>query len=295
MRPKQCDEERPECRRCINIALPCPGYRPENELVFLDMNQCIEHKVLTACEKQRGPRSHAQNSSVAFRAYDPSSAYNENIQTQSSLDRTPESSTELVKNPTGPILYKSLSTDWQDRSLCRFFSDYVINTDDLKASPGFLHNIPRLFNRTTSKESVLRQAVTAVALSNFSNQVGSEDLLIKARKCYGRGLVELHRALSEGRLKSDDTLGGCLMLNMYEVRSCTLASQNSSNYMADVQRRQTFEVCLGNPRRCSRNATTDAGHFITVHLPRMWWDFPRRTSSHSQHSLLHHNLDHALT
>jgi hypothetical protein len=180
------------------------------------MNQSIEHKVLTSHGKQRGARSKAHDSSVVFRAHHPSTT-NKNIQSQLPLNSIPEASREPVKTPNGPILYKSMSTDWQERSLCRFFSDYVINTDDLQVSPGFLHNIPRIFNRTGSKDSVLRQAVTAVALSNFSNQVGSEDLLIKARWCYGRGLVELHRALSEGRLESDDTLGGCLILNMYEV------------------------------------------------------------------------------
>ena len=52
------------------------------------------------------------------------------------LDTVDENSSALAKNPTDPILYKSMSTNWQDRALCRFFSDYTVDTDDLKVSPG---------------------------------------------------------------------------------------------------------------------------------------------------------------
>lgn len=181
------------------------------------MNQRIENKALVGRDKQRVSRPQPRSPSFALRPCDTPSAPNETSKPQVLLDAVDENSWAIVKNPKGPMLYKSMSTDWQERALCRFFADYVVQTDDLKVSPGFLHNLPRLFNQTNINNSVLRQSVTAVALSSFANQVGSEDLLITARKCYGRSLVEMHRALSERRLESDETLAGCLLLTMYEV------------------------------------------------------------------------------
>lgn len=123
----------------------------------------------------------------------------------------------LIKHKPSLPARHQLSSDFHDMALCRFYADYVIETDDLRCSPGFLDRLPRLYNQLAKKDSVLGQAVTAVSLAHFSNQVYAESLLVEAQQAYGRGLALLYTALGEGHFTSDPVLGGVVMLNMYEV------------------------------------------------------------------------------
>jgi len=113
------------------------------------------------------------------------------------------SSGAIIRHADVTPIRNQLSTDWQDVAMCRLFADYVLETDDLHFSPGFLDKLPKLYNKVATRESVLGQALSAVSLANYSNQVYSKDMLIQARKSYGKGLTALHKALSEGFFKSD--------------------------------------------------------------------------------------------
>lgn len=123
----------------------------------------------------------------------------------------------IVRNTdTTPPLCVPMSTDWRDPALCRFFSDYVVEANEVKVSPGYLNHLPRLYGE--GSDEIITHAVSAVSLASFSNQVRSEELLTKGRKLYGKALLLVKRALSNPKqVTKDGTLAGVFFLNMYEV------------------------------------------------------------------------------
>lgn len=94
-----------------------------------------------------------------------------------------------------------------------------MHTDDLRANPGFLHNLPQLYGEAGGRDPLLDSAVMAVSLAHHSNQCGSYDAALQARKLYGDSISRLNRALSEGDLQTETTLIAVLFLNYYQV--CT--------------------------------------------------------------------------
>ena len=124
----------------------------------------------------------------------------------------------LIKRTQNPVLVPSLSTNWTDSAICRFFNDYVIEPDveHVDTCPGFLSNLPGLF--VEGEKSLLAPAITAVSLASVSNQARSPDLLLKARQSYGTALPLVRKALLDvSEATSDNTLAGILCLSMYEV------------------------------------------------------------------------------
>lgn len=114
----------------------------------------------------------------------------------------------------GPPLLRSLRTHWEDPALCLFFQDYVLQTDD--AGFGFLDNFPKLYG--TSSGEVFRDAVSAISLASFSNQVRSANLGVAAKKSYGKALLSVQKALQDpSRSTSHATLASILTLNMYDM------------------------------------------------------------------------------
>lgn len=209
----QCDELRPSCRRCQNLCVACPGYRPENELVFRDMNDSIEKRVIKK-------RSEITQQKLATRPKYSKVNSTHNLPTPSSelgAPTYPSESNSIVRHSAAMPIRNQLSSDWDDIAMCRFFADYVIETDDLHCSPGFLDKLPQLYNAFHKSDSVLNLALSAVSLSNYSYHVNSGDLQNQARRSYGRGLVALNRSLSQGLPTSDHVLAGVIILNMYEV------------------------------------------------------------------------------
>jgi len=191
--------------------------------VFCNMNDSVEERVFSGPPKRGKQRSLATSSKprkVVLQWRNPTIVSNTTSRRDSpSTDENKsqeEASWALVKQPERPTI-RNMSTDWNEHALCRFYADYVVDTDDLHVSPGFLDSLPRLRNNVGSGNIVLGEALSAVSLANFSNQVRSEALQIQGRKSYGRGLAQLHKALSEGLLTSDNVLAGVVLLNMYEV------------------------------------------------------------------------------
>ncbi|CZT46533.1 uncharacterized protein RSE6_06972 [Rhynchosporium secalis] len=92
-----------------------------------------------------------------------------------------------------------------------------MRTDDLRESPGFLHNLPELYREFSDRDPLLENAVMAVALAHHSNQGGSCDAALQARKLYGLSLSLLNEKLSGGNLQSETALIAVLFLNYYLV------------------------------------------------------------------------------
>ena len=182
--------------------------------MFRDMNEAVEDRIAFG-PPRRKKRSPETPSDTNFKAR---SEGGEMV----GVRREEGEDWKVVKRESGEKLRmrNELSTDWKDQALNRFFADYVIETEDLYVSPGFLDKLPSVYGKMRGGDSVLEQAMASVSLSNFGNQVGSMEMLIQARKSYGRGLKLLHQTLIKGgmEMSSDGVLGGMLLLNMYEVR-----------------------------------------------------------------------------
>jgi hypothetical protein len=135
-----------------------------------------------------------------------------------SIKSEEEQATGLVLARHTPLFQPPVNTGWDEPALCRFFADFMMDTDNLKVNPGFLHNLSRLFSEATAQDELLVKAVRAVSLANFCNQSGSDHFLIKSRNAYSQSLALLKRDLSDGNLTIVSTLAGVLLLNMYDVK-----------------------------------------------------------------------------
>lgn len=72
-----------------------------------------------------------------------------------------------------------------------------MSTDNLKDSPGFLHNLPQLYTESSGRDLLLNKAVMAVSLAYYSNQSRSYDLAVQARKIYGTSILLLNNYAKE--------------------------------------------------------------------------------------------------
>lgn len=191
------------------------------------MNKTVENKVEAKKHErhagfQQKKAAHTRQdgrfsieSILKFEEVDPA-ASQEDEQNSSQQALTTRRSIGGIHLINSPQLCANVATDWENPALCRFFSDYVAEKDDVAAGPGYLNHLPKLYGEYT--DDILTHAVSAVSLASFSNQVRSDELLVSARKAYGKALILVKKALeSPSRITSDGTLAGVFFLNMYEV------------------------------------------------------------------------------
>ncbi|PVH71418.1 hypothetical protein DL98DRAFT_106240 [Cadophora sp. DSE1049] len=195
----KCDQEHPECKRCQRVKVTCPGYRHENDLIFVDVSNQIRERGAA----QR-PRHSRKNTTEGTKG------------TVGSPRKQRDTSYPSISPPEFTILPQ---TDWNQHALCRFMSEFTMQTHDLKTNPGFLHNLPQLYSESSGRDPLLDHAVMAVSLAHHSNQSGSYDAALQARKLYGVSILLLNKELSEGNLQSESTLIAVLFLNYYQVFS----------------------------------------------------------------------------
>lgn len=178
--------------------------------MFCNMNDTIENRIASR------PRTKQKSSATA---YAPTSRSRDQIivTNERSFQKLVMPEEERGEEAARASFQIRPSSDWPNLTLCRFFADYIEETNNLHYSPGFLDNLPMLYNTRGSADNVLEFAMSAVSFSNYGNQVNSEEMSIMARKSYGNGLAALNRALTLGHFRSDQVLAGVVILNMYEV------------------------------------------------------------------------------
>jgi hypothetical protein len=72
-----------------------------------------------------------------------------------------------------------------------------------------------------SPNSALLTAAHAVSLAKMGMVLNSQDMVNQSLNLYMRGLHRLQRALyNHGEMYSDETLGACMLLAMYEILEC---------------------------------------------------------------------------
>ena len=97
-----------------------------------------------------------------------------------------------------------------------FFRDFVEPPDQLNSSFGTFGYLPHMYAQSTGNQ--LPEAVKAAALANLAHQSSVKELAIKARKHYGRALVELSKAMNDRQTAvADETLASTNALGLYEV------------------------------------------------------------------------------
>jgi hypothetical protein len=202
----KCDEQRPKCGRCRTADAPCE-YRPDKPIDFKSMNSKIASRYKVT-EPRKEKKDSVRRGKAGLSDNDGQAALTSNIKVQQASK--------------GPPLLHSLSTHWEDPALCLFFQDYVLQTDD--AGFGFLDNFPKLYG--TSSDEAFKNAVSAISLASFSNQVRCVDLGVAAKKSYGKALLSVKKALQDpSRSTSHATLASILTLNMYDVSFLTLRNR----------------------------------------------------------------------
>ena len=101
----------------------------------------------------------------------------------------------------------------------------------MKAGPGYLENLPNLYNENSA---ALTHAVSAASLASFSHQARAGELLVAARKLYGRALVLVQKALRDpSQATSDATVAAIYSLGMYEVCQNVPYLKICTNYSVD--------------------------------------------------------------
>ncbi|KAE9372470.1 hypothetical protein N431DRAFT_558297 [Stipitochalara longipes BDJ] len=153
----KCDEVRPECNRYKYLGFQCPGYRPENELIFLNMSEWVEQRASGAHPRRgRGNNGARKNRKLTG---DGDHIYRTATIEEITTIKPEEQESSLAVSRHTPIFRPPVNTDWRDPALCRFFSDFTMDTNDLKVNPGFLHNLSRLFNQAGTHDELLVKAM----------------------------------------------------------------------------------------------------------------------------------------
>ncbi|KAJ5729366.1 uncharacterized protein N7483_003874 [Penicillium malachiteum] len=197
----KCDEARPGCRNCTIYGRPCPGYRPTSDSVFRNETTKVERQV----KKSIVPDPTSASLTVSQKSESPGTLdhYNGN----SSMSNNSLS------------LINIADASWEERAICYFF-DQFISPPDKESGMGHLDYLPGLYSRIRqhkSASSSLPWALEATALMTLANVSQAPQLIIQARRGYGRALSTLRRALaSPTEALKDETFASVVLLSLFE-------------------------------------------------------------------------------
>lgn len=181
---QQCDEEKPDCRRCTKAGRKCPGF-PELS-VFLSMNDEVAPR-----------RSLATTNTSSL----PTSG-SRRVQ-----QKSPSSASPLSLRP---------SVDWDQAAIAYFLQNFV---SPVKGDVwGYLKFLPNLLSQHSSVEC-LRDSLQAVSLVSLANISSMPSLQMRSRQAYGKALASIGVALK--RLSHDEhasLLAAIFLLQKFEVR-----------------------------------------------------------------------------
>lgn len=109
----------------------------------------------------------------------------------------------------------SISTNWQQIAIPRFFGDYIAPSDLLKN--GNFRCLRDIYSQPRASTH-FDDALQAVALMSLANQLGKQDLSVEARKLYGTAIIKVATKLRNGEDATDDTImGASYLLTLFEV------------------------------------------------------------------------------
>lgn len=116
---------------------------------------------------------------------------------------------------TNDALPLSPSTNLVERSISFFFGHYVF-----QATRGNHEYLPALYAAELQVEldGPIRNIVIASGLASLANHVNESQLVLPARRYYGKAIALINQALAEPlNAKADRTLAAVLLLSIFEV------------------------------------------------------------------------------
>ncbi|KAJ5702969.1 hypothetical protein N7488_010517 [Penicillium malachiteum] len=197
----KCDEGRPGCRNCTIYGRPCPGYRPTPDSVFRNETTKVERQL------KKG---------TVFVSTSASSIVSQNSESPGTLGHY---NGNASRSNNSLSLITVADASWEERAVCYFF-DQFISPPDKETGMGHLAYLPVLYSRIRQQNpasSSLPWALEATALMTLGNVSQAPQLILQARRGYGRALSTLRRALaSPTEALKDETFASVVLLSLFE-------------------------------------------------------------------------------
>ncbi|KAI0448827.1 hypothetical protein F5B21DRAFT_518647 [Xylaria acuta] len=194
----KCDEEKPQCGRCMKAGRVCPGYRDANQVVFRPMN----------AESIPKPKT------------------SDLLRTQAALG-TPDNSGGVLAGSVSfaPRLLTQPTEKWEMKAIAHFLYNYSLAPT--KDSPGYLGFLSDLLCKEP-RNRYLESGVLAAGYASLANITGLGHLERTAEKHYGETLRSISMALrNPAEASSDATLTAIVLLQMYEaINNSTLVPRD---------------------------------------------------------------------
>lgn len=134
------------------------------------------------------------------------------------MDADRHSGSPASKN-TSLSLIPIADATWEDRAICYFFDQYIVKSDN-EDGVGHLDYLPLLYSQIDQQKSTsscLRWAVDATAFMTLANVSRAPQLMMKARRGYGKALSSLREALaSPTEALKDETFASVVILSLFE-------------------------------------------------------------------------------
>ena len=179
---KKCDEERPSCRRCIDLILDCPGYRTDKDLEFRDQTNRYSQKV------------RIDSLPTAMHSKD-ASPVNEVL-----LPKGSEITTSL---PTFFTARHNLSTSHKFNIICQFFDAYL--PKDISAEV-FSVSSYLLLIQDSEESSCCCTALLALASAHLGTHLGNIQIASEAFFYYGVAMQSLYRHLANATRSNKENI-----------------------------------------------------------------------------------------
>lgn len=189
----QCDQVRPACSQCLKSkdGAPCPGYRDQQALKFLDESSQVALKVQRKQLSKPGRQEYGSETS------------------NSSSDSASSSPPGSDESPLSSALAPSL----ENQGIRYFIANYVMPDSDLCS--GHLQN---LLSFKTTQSKTIQVAMEAAGLAGLSNSTNNPSLMAKARQQYAMALRMTKAHLADpSRCKQDRTFTAVALLGLFEV------------------------------------------------------------------------------
>jgi hypothetical protein len=217
---EQCSLERPVCRHCIRSGYTCPGYQRDRIFVHSDAS--------TEAEKGRPNLKNKQFKLNATTFVELEFSF----QNWSDVDN---SSTDSIDSPFDSDFSNGLvRTSFRQQMLVSYFASYHAMS---ATATGETYGCAWLTTAIPSRPSptkCLETAAYALSLARLGTSLHREDLVQESLKLYIEGLHRVQRALWNPKfMYSDETLGSCMLLAMYEVFQCPSGSRTA--YMSHIE------------------------------------------------------------
>lgn len=135
---------------------------------------------------------------------------------------------EFATDTIGPVPV-GLKYPWKTTATEIFFTRYALQRNPTKSARSHLdHLVPMYLD--APPDSLLQKATHAAALAALSNLRETPELLVSARREYGRAIRDVEKALNDPvAAKSDEVLMSVLLFAFYEVRTRTHLSMRSES------------------------------------------------------------------